>query len=172
MSQTETSLATLSEGEKFPSLIGRIAGILGAEEFPTGERAQLKRMTPDTPPPLAFYRLAYRYLPEGWERRWEAWMTLVAGLAIMGSGGHNPERRAGQVLAESNYSEKRLERLLAAEDETLHSLLLRAVRFLAAKGAVVNWLDFAYLLGLAGDPQYARMRIAQDYYRNLDQKKD
>lgn len=171
MSQTETLLATLSEGEKFPSLIGRIARILGAEEFPTGERAQLKRMTPGNTPPLAFYRFAYRHLPEDWERRREAWMTLVAGLAILGPGGHSPERKVGQVLAAAKYSEMRLERLLATEGETLHTLFLRTVRFLAAKGAAVNWLDFAHLLGLAGDPQHARMRIAQDYYRNFfDQK--
>lgn len=172
MIQTVTNIASPPDREALPGIIGRLAAILGAEDYSTGERAMLKRMAPGNLPPLAFYRFAYRHLPEGWEHRRDAWMTLVAGLALMGAGGHRPDRKAGQVLAESKYSEKRLERLLAAEGDTLHTLLARAVRFLAAKGAAVNWLDFAYLLGLAGDPDRARMQLARDYYRNLDQKKD
>lgn len=172
MTQTETIVAPASESEGIHPTIGRLAALLGSADYPTGERAMLKRMAPGNPPPLAFYRFAYRHLPAGWERQRDAWMTLVAGLALMGVGGHRPDRKVGQVLAETKYSEARLERLLAAEGDTLLTLLLRAVRFLAAKGQAVNWLDFAYLLGLAGDPERARMDIARAFYRNLDQRKD
>lgn len=172
MTQTETIITPAPEPERLPQTIGRLAALLGSEAYPTGERAMLKRMAPGNPPPLAFYRFAYRHLPEGWEHRRDAWMAVVAGLALMGAGGHRPDHRAGQALAENRYSEARLERLLAAEGDTLHTLILRAARFLAAKGQAVNCLDFAYLLGLSGDPERARMQIARDYYRNLEQKKD
>lgn len=172
MTQTETIASQAPEPERLPQTMGKLAALLGSEDYPTGERAMLKRMVPGSPPPLPFYRLAYRHLPEGWERRHDAWITLVAGLALTGAGGHRQNRKVGQALAETRYSEARLERLLAAEGDTLHTLVLRAARFLAAKGQAVNWLDFTQLLGLSGDPEHARMQIARDYYRNFEQKKD
>jgi CRISPR system Cascade subunit CasB len=147
--------------------VGRIAKVITADDFPTGERAQLKRLDPDGPPSLAFYRFAFRHLPEGWESRQAAWMTLIAGMTLMGRNPHRPDRPTGQALAESGYSEARLERLLAAEDETLRTLLLRAVRFLTAKNESCNWTDFGFLLGLRGDPERARLTIARSFYRNL-----
>jgi CRISPR system Cascade subunit CasB len=175
MPQIEAVSAASPERERPGDIVGRLVAVLGAEDYPTGDRAMLKRMGPGSPPPLAFYRFAYRHLPEGWEHRREDWMTLVAGLALLGAGGHRSDCRAGQVLAGSGYSEKRLERLLASEGGALHTLLLRAVRFLAAKGAAVNWRDFADLLGLFGDQDRGRTRIARDYFdhiRKLEQKKD
>lgn len=152
--------------------IGQLASLIAADHFSTGERAALKRLDPAGPPSLPFYRFAFRYLPENWEWQQLAWMTLIAGIALMCPNPHNPKRPLGLVLAEAGYSEKRLERLLAAEGETLHTLLLRAVRFLAAKGEAVNWMDFARLL-LATDPdkrEEARLHIARDFYRQLDAK--
>lgn len=152
--------------------IGRLAGVISHPEFPTGERAKLKRMGPGEPPPLAFYRFAFRHLPEGWERRPQPWMTMVAGIALMCPHPHRPDRPAGRALAESRYSEGRMERLLDAEGETQLTLLLRAARFLAAKGAACNWTDFARLL-LTTDrekQEAARQHIARDYFRNLTSK--
>ena len=149
------------------SLIGRIAGIIGSEDFPTGERAAFKRFAPDRPPSLAFYRFCFRYLPESWQGNVGAWQTLLAGLALMGTQPHRPDRPVGLALAEDGYSEARLERLLAAQDDVLHTLTLRLARFLAAKGESVNWLDLANLL-LAKDrdkQEAARLKIARDYYR-------
>jgi CRISPR system Cascade subunit CasB len=159
-----------AEAPTLAQAIGHIARVLAAADFPTGERAQLRRLDPDGPPGLAFYRFAFRHLPEGWERRPAAWMTLIAGIALMGDSAHRPDRPVGQALAEAGYAEARLERLLAAEAETLRTLLLRAARFLAAKGAACNWTDFAFLLELGGDPERARLTIARGYYRNLKEK--
>ena len=160
---TAETIPTSSLGQT----VGRIASVIGADRFPTSERAQLKRLQPNASPSLAFYRFAFRHLPDGWERRPGEWMTLLAGLALMGQTAHRPDRPAGQALAETGYAEARLERLLAAEGDTLSTLLLRAARFLAAKNDSCNWTDFAYLLGLGGDPERARLQIARAFYRNL-----
>ena len=168
---TPTDLAT-PVAPKLPVIIGHIAGVLASSDFPTGERARLRRQDPTQTPGLAFYRFALRHLPADWEHQPRAWMTLVAGLALMGDTAHRPDRPAGQALAETGYAEARLERLLAAEDETLHTLLLRAARFLAAKNAACNWVDFARLL-LTRDPERqdaARLAIARTYYPNLKEK--
>jgi CRISPR system Cascade subunit CasB len=147
--------------------VARVARVIGAEDFPTGERARLKRWSPGNAPSLAFYRFAFRYLPEGWEHKTEAWMTLLTAVALLCPDPHRPDLPLGRVLAETGYAEARLERLLAADGDTLHTLLLRAARFLRAKSAGCNCRDFAYLLGLRGDPQGARLRIARDYYGDL-----
>lgn len=165
-----------TETETLWASIARLAGILSGEHFPTGDRAALKRMAPDRPPPLAFYRFAFRELPEGWQSRRSAWQTLTAGLALASNQGnpHNSNRPLGRALAEQGYSEARLERLLAAEDDTLHTLLLRAARFLTTKGETVDWTDAARLLLTTADDgkEQIRREIARDFYRHLKDKKD
>ena len=51
----------------------------------------------------------------------------------MSPNAHNLEVGFGTALADTNYSETRLERLLAAKDETRRVLFLRAVRFFGGK---------------------------------------
>jgi CRISPR system Cascade subunit CasB len=164
------AVETPASDQNLSQIVGRIAHVITADDFPTSERAQLKRLDPSGPPSLAFYRFAFRHLPDGWESRQAAWMTLVAGIALMGHSAHRPDRPAGQALAESDYAEARLERLLAAEDETLRTLLLRVARFLTAKNDTCNWTDFAHLLRLRGDPERARLQIARHYYHSLKDK--
>lgn len=162
------------EPQSLARLIGRVAGIVSSESFPSGDRAALKRLTPDRPPSLAFYRFCVLHLPDNWQNNVGAWQTLLAGLAIMGVQPHRPDRPVGQALAEHRYSEARLERLLMARDDVLLTLTLRLVRFLAAKGESVNWLDLAKLL-LTKDrdeQQTIRLKIASDYYRHQKTDKD
>lgn len=155
-------------------LIGRVAGMISSENFSSGDRAALKRLAPDRPPSLAFYRFCFLHLPEGWQNNLGAWQTLLAGLALMGTQPHRLDRPVGQALAEHRYSEARLERLLVAQDDVLYTLTLRLARFLAAKGESVNWLDLANLL-LTKDhdkQQAVRLKIAGDYYRHQKTDKD
>ncbi len=157
-----------TEREPLPRTIGRLAAIIASEDFPTGDRAALKRLTPGVEPPLAFYRFAFRHLEDGWPARKGVWMTICAGIALMCPSPHRPDRPVGQALAEVRYSEARLQRLLDAEGEVLQTLVLRAARFLAAKGEAVNWADFARLL-LTEDPakrEDVHLRLARDYYRH------
>lgn len=161
----------LPDTPPLPAVIGHLAGVLAAAQFPTSERARLRRQDPAQPPGLHFLRFALRHLPPGWERQPRAWMTLVVGLALMGRTAHRPDQPAGRALAQAGYSERHLERLLAAEGTTLYTLLLRAARFLAARQAGCNWVDFARLV-LTGrrtkKRQAARLAIARAFYANQE----
>ena len=153
------------------STVASLAGVIGAPHYPAADRAALRRWAPGQPMPLAFYRLWLRHIGEDLpgETQSETWMTLAWGLATMGAGAHRPGRSLGQVLAETGYSEARLERLLAAPDALREDLLMSAVRFLAAKGDTFDWLEAATFL-LASDAdkrQRIHRRIAQTYFRYL-----
>lgn len=168
-----TATVPTPEKDSLWAKIPRLAGVLSSEHFPNGDRAALKRMAPDKPPPLAFYRLVFRELAGDWEGRQGACQALVSGMALL-SGRKNPHKREqplGEALAKLKYSEARLERLLAAEGDTLNTLLLRAARFLAAKNEAVDWTDCARLLLATKngkDHEQIRREIASDYYRNLE----
>lgn len=156
------------EPQSLSSTIGKAAGVIANERFPSGDRAKLKRMDFAETVPVAFYRFAFAQLPEGWEVNQKEWMTIVAGMAIMSPSNHSPVAGLGKVLAESGYSESRFERLLAAEDEVLYTLILRLARFLAAKAKPADWLQIAQLLLSKDEKADAiRMRIAKDYYRAM-----
>ena len=158
--------------QSFATEIGHITGIITSDNFPTSDRAMLKRMDLNRMPPLAFYRFAFRHLPDNWQTERRTWQTLLTGMALMSPQIHRPDLSLGKALAENRYSEARLERLLAAEGDLLLTLGLRAIRFLAAKKLAVNWLDIAnLLLSRAADTQEAvRLRIAGDYYKHQPTK--
>lgn|SRR5690554_6233312 len=152
--------------ENLASRIAHLGGILASSQFPTGDRASLRRMSLDQPLPMTFYRFAHRHLPEDWELRWQDWVTLVAGMAIMSPKAHRPDRGLGRALAEAGYSEARLERLLAAEGDTRRLLLLRVARFASAKGTPFNWTDAARLLFTMESEKRENLhrQIARDFY--------
>lgn len=159
-------------GPGLSSILGSIAAVIAQPEFPSGERAALRRMNPAIPPPLAFYRFAFRHLPETWDRQERAWVTLVAGLSLLSPHAHRPGLPAGRALADAGLSEGRLGRLLAADGDTMLALLLRLARFLRAKVQPLDWTDLAVLI-LSTDPakrEQSRLRIAREYYRSLRTK--
>lgn len=157
-------------GQTLASKIAHIAGTIGSEHFPTGDRAVLRRMNPSgrSPLPLAFYRFASHHL-EDWHYAPNDWVAIVAGIAIMSPGAYDPSRSLGKVLAETRYSEARLERLLASEGNTRRTLLLRAARFLATKNMAFNWTDAAQLLLTTEPEKLERLhrRIAHDFYSSI-----
>ena len=57
---TQVPEASLSQ------VIARVAAAIDSDWLSTGDRAALRRMSLDEPPPLVFYRFALRYLPDGW----------------------------------------------------------------------------------------------------------
>ena len=168
-SQPEVVTAT---NESLASIVGHINGVIASDQFPNGDRAALKRMDPRNEPPLSFYRFAFRHLPNNWQARQRAWQTILNGMALMSPHIHQLNQRLGQVLAEERYSEARLERLLDSADETRRLLVLRAVRFLAAKKRTVNWVDITGLLltSDASKRETLHMNIASYYYQNLESK--
>jgi CRISPR system Cascade subunit CasB len=98
-----------------------------------------------------------------------AWALLVWGLANSGPNAHRADRGFGHALAESRFSEHRLERLLAADHPTILTLAAAAVRFLATKGEAFDWVQLARLLLVRDDAllEATQRSIATDYYRHL-----
>ena len=169
MSALSTTDPNISEG--LGARVARLAHLLASERFSGADRAALKRYAPGQAPSLAFYRTWLRHLGEELPREEEtrAWALMAWGLALMGAHAHRRDRPLGTALAESGYSEARLERLLAADAEARLDLFAALVRFLASKGEGFDWLDAARLL-LTRDPdrrESAYRRIAAHYYRCL-----
>src|SRR5437867_3783697 len=105
MNRPATDDSPKEETSSLAKFVHKLAAIIDAEQFPTGDRAALRRLNPGEPPSLAFYRFAFRHLPATWENQQKAWITLIAGTALMCPHPHRPDRRAGLALAESGYSE-------------------------------------------------------------------
>ena len=153
------------------STVGRLAHAIGAEHYPNGDRAALRRWAPGQPLPLAFYRLWLRQM-EGdlpAEAATQAWMLLAWSLATLGAEAHDPKHPWGQALAESGFAEGRLERLLSAPEDVRPDLFMAAVRFLAAKGERFDLTEAArFLITSDADKREAvHRRIAQAFYRHL-----
>lgn len=157
------------EQPSLAAIIGRVAGIICSDSFPTSDRAKLRRMAPGQPLPLVFTRFALAYLPASWERQPEDWAVLLAGITLMAPHAHRPGYGLGRALAEAGYSEARLERLLDTDGETRRTLFLRAIRFLAAKAGPFDWLDAAQLLLSrdAAKSDYIKQRVARDFFSHL-----
>lgn len=168
--QSRANAGTATDAD-LSTRIGRLAAAVAMPHYSNSDRAALKRHAPGQPPPLAFYRLWLRHLGAELpvEGQTSAWALLASGLAQMGGGAHRVGRGLGRALAESNYSEARLERLLAADDDSRERLFASLVRFLAAKGEGFDWLDAGRLL-LTRDPgarEALHRHIATDFYRHL-----
>ncbi|OUE43188.1 hypothetical protein BZY95_08390 [Billgrantia desiderata SP1] len=150
-------------------LAPRLAAIIHGEGFPNGEHARLKRMGIGGATPLSYHRFVLRHVPERWQGEYHAlaWRTLISGLARQHQNPHDPATPFGNALAHCDYSELRLESLLAAEDRVLATLTLRAAARLASKRARCNWKEIAWLLFARDDTARERINrcIARDFYR-------
>lgn len=168
-----TAAEALSSNQpSLSSQIARLAKVL--DSAPTGDLAALRRWAPGNPIPMAFYRLWLRHanddLPP--EKLTEVWMAIVWAIATLGSKSHDPARPFGQALAESKFSEGRLERLLSAPEDVRIDLFMSAMRFLAAKEARFNLVEAAqFLLTTDADKREAlHRRIASAFFRYLETK--
>jgi CRISPR system Cascade subunit CasB len=148
MTEALSEATDTATGSSLGARVAQMAAIIGAEHYPNGERAALRRWSRKQPIPLAFYRLWLRHLGDDLPPEFQtpAWMTIAWGLATLGKEGHDPSRPLGQALAESKFSEGRLEQLLSAPEDKRPDLFMRAVRFLAAKGERFDWRDGAAFL--------------------------
>jgi CRISPR system Cascade subunit CasB len=166
-----TEVAIPTQTASLASTVARLAAVIGNSRFPAGDRAALRRWTLGQPVPLAFYRLWLRHAGEELppEAQMENWMILVCCMTTLGEKSHTPTRRLGQALAESGFSEGRLERLLSAPDGVRSELLMNAVRLLAAKGDSFNLAEAAQFLLTKDEARRegVNRRIAEAFYRHL-----
>jgi len=150
-------------------IVNKIAALLRAEHFGNGPRAALRRMDPASNlGQPALQRLLADYVPDHWlnDRGMADWGLIVHALAL-GSPGNLGGKSFGASLAQAQYSESRLARLLQADRAQLNDTLPRACRFLVAKGEAINPAGIANFVLTASDSRAdaARVNIARDFYR-------
>ncbi len=186
MMTTETPALQTKIDLSWGGMAVRIAGRLAREDFPRGDLAALRRMSPGSGRyAVAFWRLAARYDLLGAPEVERKWALIIHGIALMtptaapdraASGAHDPQMSVGSALFGSDssntsafYSELRLNRLLTARGDVLHVLLERSFRMLASSGVAFDWREMARFVLLDGfEPagaERARQRIARDYFR-------
>ena len=182
MTMTEATTDMLRKQRSWGSIAVGLAKQMGRADFPRGDLADLRRISPVTADATAFWRLAAQYDLLGSPIVERKWALIMNGIALMtptsGRGtAHDPERSVGAALflgSESArttgfYSETRLNRLLTARGTMLQTLLTRMFRMLAAAGASFDWREMAhFILYSEYDEQKAeraRRLIARAYYR-------
>lgn len=165
--QFEPQQSVARSRDALGSLIDDLAKAIAG--MSTGDRAELRRGTPDDPGSPAFWKLAVTHLaPRGFVDLQDAslatlgrWVVILGALAEL-EGLHNPRARLGRTLAEAGYSELRLTRLLRAEGNQLLDAVRQAVHFLASKGAEVDVAEVARLV--LSNSVRVRRAIASHYY--------
>jgi CRISPR system Cascade subunit CasB len=145
------------------------------EAFGTGPLAELRRMTHESPPGPAFWRLMSKHpevlsraaaTQDERERRWAALLSARAFLQ-----GFSRGEPLGKALALAGFSELRFTRLLRAQEDNLLLEVRRVAQFLSVKAQAANWIDLVDLVLSQGRAPYeenVRRRIARDYFRNLE----
>ena len=157
-----------------PSLIKRLAMAM-ERDLDAGERAQLRRLDVKAPDQPAFWKLMAAWIaperplspPE--ETRWA---IILSNMARMWPSCHQPGRSVGRVLAETNYQEIRLMRLLRTHGPTFADAVRRMCGFLASRAEPVDWAELAALI-LTSNPDKAetlRRKIARVYYQTIQRK--
>ena len=157
-----------------------IAGLLESiedKEMDRGERAGLRRMDPENPGDIVFWRLMAR---DGMPREPDIrkWGLITHGIALMAHGAglaHNGRIPVGEALYRGGgkrvpfYSNERLSTLLLARGRSLHQLLARLFRMLANDGCSFNWREMAWFILNEGEDEgkaeEARHQIARAYYQ-------
>lgn len=157
------------------SVIATIAGKIGHKDFPTGDRAALRRLDPENPSygglavVLRVMRNAGAKIDGIGDDHLARWVLLVHAMSLMSAPDRSPHAKgdSGGVLHEAGYSEARLMRLLEARGTTRDGLLIRLARFLAAKNLRIDWTGLARLVLDDEDGEGAertRLALARGYY--------
>jgi CRISPR system Cascade subunit CasB len=148
----------------------KIANLLRADHFGTGPRAALRRMGPKQLAEPALQRILADHIPDDWlgERGMADWGLIIHTLALGSPDNLLGAKSFGAALAQAQYSESRLARLLQASRTQLNDVLPRACRFLVAKGEALNPAGIAsFVLAVSNGARAdaARTQIARDFYR-------
>ena len=151
-------------------VIHDISRTLGAEHFPKGDLAELRRLSLRNPPP-AYWRLAAQLIPENFrpgERSERAWAVVLQGMATMSPHAHAPKMSLGRALRELDTEtvENRLWKLLRSRGEQLEDQILLTARFLRSKESAMDWSGPARLLLCADEEKRDAVcrELARGYY--------
>ena len=162
--------------------VNKAAGFLASSiALSNGDRAELRRISPDRPFTPALWKVLLALEGEGAEvgvgdgQRERHWATLLMGMAFCVSPHENLHRYGvplGKALGEAGWTELRFVRLLRADGAALDVHIRRVAQYLASKSQSANWADVAYLLFTqsSGRADEVRLSIARSYYRALYEK--
>ena len=149
-----------------------------------GDLANLRRMDLDDPDPIVIRMMTSQDALAEWvtnDAIYHKWTLILQGLALMtprssGDGSvsaHDGNTPVGQALYQAGYSESRFNRLLAAREEMLHTLLSRMFRMMAAADQRFSWREMARLIRSSDynedRAEQCRRRISSYYYRSQRQ---
>ena len=178
--------APVLERPDWASTAAGVAHQMARADFRRGDLAALRRMVPDDPGAVAFWRLMAQHDLLGSPVVERKWALILHGIALMtptggGDGAsrtaHDPRMAVGRALflggesarSTAFYSETRLNRLLMARGTVLRTLLARMFRMLAGAGVSFNWREMAQFILNDGfserNAEDGRRRIASAYYR-------
>ena len=145
------------------TVVQRIAAEFADTGFPRGDLAALRRMNPDDPAALVFWRLMAKYdLPDNVVAV-PQWALIMNGMAIM-TPTANADIPVGRALFQvGSYSEARLNRLLVSRRDMFRSLLGRMFRIVASAKQPLDWGEMATLI--LNDTDDTRLKIASEYYQ-------
>lgn len=172
-SSKEASATIPAASERLASVMARLAHAVD-HELTAGDVAELRRLRPNDPGSVAFWKVLATYLdpaeelPRGGDARHAAernWAAILSGMAVM-RGLHRHGHRPGHALASGGYSELRFVRLLRARDAALLDAVRGVAQFLSSKGEAVDWLQLARLIKQQEGEGAERLRrdIARDFY--------
>ena len=152
--------------------LAKIASRLANDGFPTGDHAALRRMDPQALSSHAEIAAERLLVSAGAEPTGEAdrkrWLLIIHCLALT-RGQHTSDASTGEVLAQVQYSEERINRLLSSDFEVIADVLPRLARLLGAKRVAVDWLPLARIARWTGRDEsradQSRNRVARQYAR-------
>lgn len=131
-----------------------------------GEKAEARRMA-DHGAPVFWRQVARLDIPRWQEPGWRQFTRLVALLtpASRDRSIHDGQRPLGAALAEADFSEQRLARLLAARGPARDEALERAIRMIARSAPGLDVVDLARAIFWPEDASH----LARSYYRQQEQ---
>ena len=187
MTTTPTPDAQESWGTIALRFAGQMALVNAGQHIETltkSDLTDLRRMSLDDPAPATLLLMDNEGMLAQWaqdEAIFHKWILILHGLALMtprfsgnrSLSAHDGGTPVGKALFQAGYSETRLNRLLTAREETLHTLLSRMFRVMAAANQRFSWREMVRLIRSSDydeiQAEQQRQRIASDYYRAMRQ---
>lgn len=146
--------------------LARAAAFLSSEGISRGDRAELRRMSPEGVPPEVFWRTLDRLDRTVSEREEPFWMTV---LPLMVRYPHRRGARPGGVLAGGGVKPARIVRWLRRDREAAWRETHRLLSLL--KGEGLDWVELGTLLHHWRDDR-VRRRFARDFFRTVHKKEE
>lgn len=166
----------MDEQDNLNSLVPKLAGVLASPQFPRGDLAALRRMSPESPP-LVFWRIMNDYVPEnmrGSEARENLWVVLLNGMAIMAPEIHSYDPRYAVGAVFSSFPEQRINHFLRSKGKNLSDQIRLLARLCGSKGIPVDWTTLGYLIFSKNTIQEEKTKraIAKDYIKAAPKKEE